>query len=303
MNETAEELNANGQDAAALTETAPPAAQPSVDVDEMSDADFEAYLAGEYGEGSGDASDNNGQTTEPSAEQNTESDAQDDITDDIKGQTQQCYRSFATQQEWQSAIDRIVGDRLKGAHKTIGEYDALKRTIADYYGTDDADKAVELLQKDITEQTAQSRGIDADTYRRLQESERENRQFREQLDEIQRGREEAAKKERIYAIQNEWERQAAELKKSAPDFDLRASMQLPEFADYVVNKRLSVADAYYLVSREKQWQAARERAASKARRHAIPENGASRQTPGASTYTDVSRMSDTDFERYLEEHM
>lgn len=309
MNETAEsmenakmnmEQNAAAQEADTPTEN-------SVDVDAMSDADFEAYLAGEYGAGSDEASnDTDGQATEPSTAQSEAEEAEEagkgDGKDSGGDAVAQPYKSFASQEEWQSTIDRIIGDRLKTTRAAMKEYDALKRTITDYYGIEDADRAVQMLLGDMTEQAAASRGIDAQTYRRLQESEQQNREYAEQLRQAQQREQMAAQRGRVAAIQSDWQRQADALCRTVSDFDLNAYMQNKEFVGYVVERGLSIADAYYLVNRTQQMQKAQQKAEAKKDRQPVHENGASRAM-GGSTYSDVSKMSDADFEKYLERLM
>ncbi len=278
-----------------------------VNAQEMSDEDFEAYLAGEYGAGSGtDAPDNTyGQTTEPSGVQEQE-DAEDDSNGDDTaddGGAGQAYRTFATQEEWQAEIDRIIGGRLKNAHKTLDEYESIKRTISDYYNTENADEAVKLFRADLQQQIAERSGVDVEMYRRMQNAEDENTQYKNQLEQLRQMQEQERRAGQVQAIQAEWQKQADELAKTAAGFNLKESMQDKEFAGYVVDKGLSIADAYYLTQRSRRLAESREAQAHKLQRKPVRENGMARQAAGGSAYTDVRALSDADFEKYLEKHM
>lgn len=303
MNETAE-MNTEQNAAAQEADTA---AEMGADVEAMSDAEFEEYLAGEYGAGDGEdygdgygsgVSDYNGQTTEPSGAQERAEEAEDEGGKQPQA-VGQAFKTFETQAEWQSEIDRIIGDRLKNTHKTIDEYEGLKRTLSDYYNTTDTGEALRLFREDIESQMAEREGVDLDMYRRVQNTEQENAQYKRQLEELNAARREEELNAQARAIQTDWEGQAEALKKAVPDFDLRANMQNSEFADYVVNKRLSIADAYYLTRRAEQMTKNNQKQA----RRAVHENGAMQRSSGGSTYTDINKMSDADFEKYLERHM
>lgn len=300
-------------------------AEMTANADAMSEAEFEEYLAGEYGAGDGGQSgdgrgdavfDDNGQTTEPSAEQDMENVAEDALrqqrqqhgetkrldAENNEGEThtaRRAFKTFETQEEWQSEIDRIIGDRLKNTHKVIDEYDALKHTLSDYYGAKNADEAIRLFREDIDSQMAEREGVNVDVYRRVQNAEQENAQYKRQLEAINEARREEQRQAQARAIQADWEKQAAELKKAVPNFDLKANMQNSEFADYVVDKRLSIADAYYLTRRAEQMT----KASQRQERRPIHENGAMQKTSGGSAYTDINKLSDSDFEKYLEKHM
>lgn len=310
MNETAEmnmEQNAAAQEADTTAEMA-------ANVDAMSEEEFESYLAGEYGAGDdgrdsddygggvsdsiGKTSEESGQTTGPSAMQEKVNDTEGDNGEQTQA-ANQAFRTFETQQQWQAEIDRIIGDRLKNTHKVMDEYDALKRTLSDYYGAKDADEAVRLFREDIEGQMAEREGVNVDVYRRVQNAEQENAQYRRQLEAINEARREEQRQAQARAIQADWENQAAELKKAVSDFDLKANMQNSEFADYVVNRGLSIADAYYLTRRAEQMT----KASQRQERRPIHENGAMQKTSGGSAYTDINKLSDSDFEKYLEKHM
>ncbi len=79
----------------------------------------------------------------------------------------------------------------------------------------------------------------------------------------------------------EIEAQRIAFQQKAPDFDMKAELENPDFVNYVWGKGLTVEEAYFLVHREELLEQARMEAMEElaSRRARIQENGAAKNRP------------------------
>ncbi len=99
----------------------------------------------------------------------------------------------------------------------------------------------------------------------------------------------------------EIEAQRREFMKKMPDFDMKAELQNPQFAAYVVKNRLTIEEAYFLVHRDELIGMAVSEALSRmaARRDRIAENGAGKNN-AVSVKKNPKEMSDKEIDAIIE---
>lgn len=107
--------------------------------------------------------------------------------------------------------------------------------------------------------------------------------------------------EYIKARVEEIETQRRDFMSKKPDFDMRAELENPKFADYMWKNGLSVEDAYFLAHKDEIMEEAATDALAKAsaRRDRIVENGAGKNSP-ASARKNPKDMSDKEIDSIIE---
>ena len=203
---------------------------------------------------------------------------------------------------YDAKVQDTIQKRLKSSNETVAKFNALSPTIellAKKYGVDATD--IEGLNKAISEddsyyeQEALERGMSVKDLKEFKRIERENADFKAQMQEAQR--QENGKK--LYAA---WMQQADEAKKVYPSFDLRAEMNNPKFVD-LLKSNIDVRTAYEVLHKDEiipaamqfTAQAVESKLAKKiASNGARPsENGMSSQS-AAVVKSDVSQLSKED---------
>lgn len=116
------------------------------------------------------------------------------------------------------------------------------------------------------------------------EETRENDERLFSADELKALQNELNYQQRVADIQNEWKKQAAVIKNIVPDFDLETAFENSDFYDAVTEQRLSIAEAYPLLERQ---------------RRNIAEIGSLSGGVGGYVRRDVASMSDEEFDDYI----
>jgi uncharacterized FlgJ-related protein len=211
----------------------------------------------------------------------------------IKGEYEDLY---------DARVQNTVQQRLKGQKETVDKYNALQpvlEILGKKHGVDATN--IEALTKAIEEddsyfeQEALERGMTVPQLKEFKKIEKENADFRAQMQEAQR--QENGKK--LYTA---WLQQADEAKKVYPSLDLRAEMNNPKFVD-LLKSNIDVRTAYEVLHKDEiipaamqfTAQAVESKLAKKiASNGARPsENGMSSQS-AAVVKSDVSQLSKED---------
>ncbi len=199
--------------------------------------------------------------------------------------------------EYSKEIQRTVQARLrsaKGAEESLAALSPALEVLARSYGMDSANIDYGALAKRINddqqyyEDKAIEMGVDVDTARKADQRER---------DAARQQRQEAAQRQEQQLREHfaKLEKQAEELKKTFPDFDLMKEMQDPRFVRMTSpGGGLSAEDAYYAIHR-KELQTAVAKATAQATAQQISnsiqsgmgrprENGASAAAPSVTAF-------------------
>ena len=203
--------------------------------------------------------------------------------------------------EYNKQMQAVVQSRLrsaKGAEESLQKMAPAIEVLARKYGLDPANPDYEALSKKINddesyyEDKALEMGVSIDEARKLDQKERDTaRQQRQEAMNL----EQKKFQEHIMNL----ERQAEEMKKVFPKFDLRTELRNPTFAK-LVSFGVSVEDAHYATHR-KELQTATAQASAQATAKQISnaiqagsrrpqENGTSGQAPSV-THFDYSKAS------------
>ena len=217
--------------------------------------------------------------------------------------TRMSWEDIMKDPEYNKQMQAVVQSRLrsaKGAEETLQKMASAHEVLARKYGLDPNNIDYEALAKKVDddeqhyEDKALEMGVSIDEARKLDQKQRS---------EIRQQRQEAMTLEQK-KIQDHimgLERQAEEMKKVFPKFDLRTELKNPVFARMTApNSGLSLEDAYYAVHR-KELQTAAMHATAQATRQQISnaiqangrrpqENGTSGQAPSV-THFDYSKAS------------
>lgn len=147
--------------------------------------------------------------------------------------------------EFQNAVQGIMNQRFKNTEnyqETIANYEQAIAPLYALYGLKSGDvnglKAAVERDDSLYTQKADQEGITAQQFRenlRLKMEAEQGRAFREQMEQEARKRDTFAR----------WDREAAELKITLPNFDLTSELQNPEFQD-ALNRGNSVRDAFFI---------------------------------------------------------
>ena len=217
--------------------------------------------------------------------------------------TRMSWEDIMKDPEYNKQMQAVVQSRLrsaKGAEEALQKMASAHEVLARKYGLDPNNIDYEALAKKVDddeqhyEDKALEMGVSIDEARKLDQKQRS---------EIRQQRQEAMTLEQK-KIQDHimgLERQAEEMKKVFPKFDLRTELKNPVFARMTApNSGLSLEDAYYAVHR-KELQTAAMHATAQATRQQISnaiqangrrpqENGTSGQAPSV-THFDYSKAS------------
>lgn len=199
--------------------------------------------------------------------------------------------------EYNREMQSVVQSRLrsaKGAEETLGKLAPALEVLARKYGQDPAKPDYEALAKAISddksyyEDKALEMGMDVTAVMKLDQQQRESARQ-------ERQRQQTLEQEKLQNHINSMQRQAEELKKVFPTFDLRKELQNPVFARMTSpNVGISVEDAYHAVHRKEIQAAAMQVTAQKTAEkisNAIQsgsqhprENGTTGQAPSVTTF-------------------
>lgn len=278
MNETT--LNANKEEVVQPQYTGAnkeEVTNPQTNVDEMSDEEFMSYLNSvQDGKGAADEQ-------QPIAAEDT------GVTEPAEVvEKNEPFKTFASQEEYQDEIDRIIGERLKKNRESINTLDGLKELARTFYGGDDSDTAIEQLIEDLQSQNAEKQGISVEDYKRQSQDSIDAKKYRE---ELQKKNEHD---ERVQQIQRRWQSETDELKKIVPDFDFADSMKNKVFSDAIVSG-MSVSNAYLVSAKQK----AILEEQSKKQRKPMMQNGTMKNNGIGHVEANPATMSDEEFMKYI----
>lgn len=127
------------------------------------------------------------ESTESVAETTAEESAEDSGDVDAP-QTQEPFRVFQTQEDYQSYFDNIIGQRLRGEREKTERLDKLApmlEVLQKHYGVSDESALIDRVQNDMISQIAYNEGISEDQYRARMESERQMQDMQRQLKDFQ----------------------------------------------------------------------------------------------------------------------
>ena len=180
------------------------------------------------------------------------------------------YMSFDTKEALQEYQDKTIGNRLREIRESGERLSGVCELAKQRYNTGDSDEAIALLAKELTEKNAGDAGMSAGQY--------------ELLNELRNIKSEADYQRRVDEIQNEWKRQESALKNIVPEFSLERAFENPEFYNAVVEKHMSVTEAYPIL---------------KDKQYSISEIGNLTSGVGGYIKRDVASMSDSEFDDYI----
>ncbi len=236
---------------------------------ELNDADFDEYI-NNIKNGTLTSAEPVG-TTE---EERDMPEARSDIDD-----SEEVYKSFKTQDEYQREIDSIIGSRLK-AHREVSEkWNEVEEIARSIYGKDEQNATERLLQE-FYMMASEKEGKTPEEFKETQALMRDAEKWRAQN---------AAHKHRE-AIYTKWQTEAAELRVSIPEFDLEKAFENPVFHNAMVNGA-SVAQAYIASTQQN--------TTAPKKRQTITQNANGGFT-GAPVKRDPSAMSEAEFKEYIE---
>lgn len=213
------------------------------------------------------------------------------------------WKEIMDDPEYNKEMQAVIQSRLrsaKGAEESLQKLAPAVEVLARKYGLDPEKIDYDELAKHINddeqyyEDKALEMGVSIEEAKKLDQKQR---------NEIRQQRQEAMtlEQKKIQDHITDLERQAEELKKVFPKFDLRTELRNPVFARMTApNSGLSLEDAYYAIHR-KELQAAAMHATAQATRQQISnaiqangrrpqENGTSGQAPSV-THFDYSKAS------------
>ena len=246
-------------------EAAPP------DVNDMSAAEFGAYIDG--------LKNGNTQVSESPAKETSEPEKPEE-------KEEKPFRAFATEAEFQGFMNKVMGERLKSVREEKEKYTSLAKRAADYYGTD-PDAAVDALFADLDEQAATASGQTLEEYKAQQ-------QLLRDAENWQNMQKQQEQREQIIAqIQQQWQQESEQLKSVIPDFDFEKAMENDDFRTLVLDKQLSVAAAYITLTNS----AAK---AAQPKRAPIHEAARFASKPANPDSVNPLAMSDSDFLNYCQ---
>ncbi|MCI8404702.1 MAG: hypothetical protein HFE49_07340 [Clostridia bacterium] len=250
------------------------------EVEEMSDEEFESYI--------NSAQSGDGEVQAEAAQNDFMSDQDGNNTGDAvpaDAAKAEPFKVFSTQEEYQSVIDGIIGERLKKSREGMETLEGLKQHALNFYGIDDGDAAICQLIDDLQYQNAEKNGVSVDKYRQQMQDSIDAQKYRnEQGKQMYR-------QMRIADIQQRWQNEANELKKIVPDFNFAKAMANNTFYENIVNGS-SVSNAYLAANSAK--------ADGGRQRRAIAQNGNMRGSSPGKVEANPATMTDNDFKRYIE---
>lgn len=161
---------------------------------------------------------------------------------------------------YDAEVQSIVQKRLKGSKEQIAKFESLAPSLellSKKYGVDatDAEALAKAIEEDNSfyEDEALEMGVSVDELKRIRKMERENKDLKRQVEEIQ-ARENGAK------LYQTWLAQAEKAKKFFPNFDFDVEMQNPKFRD-LLQARIDVKTAFQVLHQDEIMPAAMQYAA------------------------------------------
>lgn len=145
--------------------------------------DLTDIASAETSESAEDTAESMESVAEPTAEESAE-----DSGDVDAPQTQEPFRVFQTQEDYQSYFDNIIGQRLRGEREKTERLDKLApmlEVLQKHYGVSDESALIDRVQNDMISQIAYNEGISEDQYRARMESERQMQDMQRQLKDFQ----------------------------------------------------------------------------------------------------------------------
>ena len=280
-------------------------------VEDMSDEEFDEYLnsvqngtisrevqATESDDNTTDNDDSEAGNTEPGRMASSEAKRNDQPgrmasseakrNDQSEEDTEKPFRVFKSQQEYQSEIDRIMGERLKKNRESINTLQELEAQALNFYGGEDGGSAVSQLIADLQSQNAERKGISVEDYNKQTQDSIDAEKYRNEQERIHRQQEE------INNIKSRWNKESEELKSIIPDFDFEMAMRNRTFYEAVV-KGSSISTAYLIANK-----AQAETQVEKPKRKPIRQNGATKNSGIGKVDRNIDAMSDDEFANYIE---
>lgn len=208
--------------------------------------------------------------------------------------------------EYKEQFEQRIKDNLKRRFKEsstlkarVSQNDEIINMLKVKYGIADGneEKIAEAIRNDnsFLKEEAMKQGIEPDILQRIKELEFENRNMKMQI-------EQSIEEQKMQTAVNSWVRDAHEIEKSYPDFDLEAEAQNPAFAA-MLRAGIDLKTAYYavhhedivknLVQKAEQETSLKITDSIRARGTRPNENGLSNQST-AIIKTDVSRLTPKD---------
>lgn len=192
------------------------------------------------------------------------------------------FKSFATEEEFQTFMNKTVGDRLKKSKEDAAKYADIVRRAKSIYGDDE--QAVEKLFSGAEAAAAEEEGISQEEYKAQKELERDAMAWRHSVQK------EKDEQEAIRQKQDEWRKEEEDLKAVIPDFDFMRAMQNENFKNAVLNDGMSLASAY--IKTQKSF-------VPEPKRKGVFEVGAGSQSGKAPGKVSPAEMSEADFSSYI----
>ena len=130
--------------------------------------DFTDISGAEVSESAEDTAESMESVAETTAEDNAEDNGESNAP-----QSQEPFRVFQTQEEYQSYFDNIIGQRLRGEREKTERLDKLApmlEMLQKHYGVSDESALIDRVQNDMISQIAYNEGISEDQYRARMES-------------------------------------------------------------------------------------------------------------------------------------
>lgn len=255
-------------------------------IDDMSEEDFESYIKSAQngnmpdvqGEVQAEKDNNTADGTDDSGETGTAEPA------DVENEKSKAepFKVFGTQEEYQSNIDKIIGERLKKSRESVETLEGLKSQALSFYGGEDADVALMQLIEDLQSQNAEKQGVSIESYKKQMQDSIDAQRYREEQSR------QSDEQQKIVEIQSRWQRESEELKAAIPDFDFNKAMTNKTFYESIV-KGMSVGTAYLAANKE----------TVKPKRREISQNGSSKGSGVGKVEANPASMSDKDFAEYI----
>lgn len=299
-NETPEVVQpANGAEDEVTSTEAAAEPQPR-NVEEMSDEEFAEYIQ----------SAQDGTLSEVQAERTDDKEPQeaaentDEGGDAAEGEEQgtaepaqetQFFKTFSTQEEFQSVIDRIVakryGDLARKNRESLDTLDSMRDLAVSYYGGD-GDSALKSLMVDLKEQSAEKAGVSTEELDSRMRDTADARRYREQM------KEQETQQAQVDEIKRRWERESDELRSIIPDFDFTTALQNETFRESIRHGK-SVATAYIEAQRAKPSEVRKPAKPAPARKP-IQQNIGAQRTSLGKVERNIDAMSDAEFSAYID---
>lgn len=261
------------------------------DYDSMSDEEFAEYInsakSGTVSRGEVQAEGQETQSGEADPADDSDEAPENSREDEVKP-----FKSFATQEEYQSELNRIIGERLKKTREGKEQLDSILQQAGEFYGSEDTADIVKRLVDDLRSQNADKQGIDVDTYTKNQQDAIDAKRYREQ----QRAQEE--REQRIQQIRSRWDSEAEELKKVVPSFSFEKAIENKRFYDLITDGH-SVSMAY-LACNNAAAESNPSNLADTHKRRSIVQNGNTRGGGSGTVEFNPETASDADFQKYID---